>query len=131
MVYDYLVDNIDTLKEDEPIWFQFVFKTRWLINKYFKKVRFKVLMLDEEKKQWVEGEWHLFPHYLRHCRASHLVAHFNFREYELMKFMGWVDSDSAKFYIKLDYRDLLKKMYQADMVLELFNRYLREEYVKS
>lgn len=40
----------------------------------------------------------LHPHYLRHCRASHLVEYYEFTTTELCQFFGWTDSDMAVKY---------------------------------
>ena len=48
------------------------------------------------------------PHFLRHCRLTHLVTEFNFNEYELVKYAGWTDSRPAKYYIHLQTSDIEK-----------------------
>jgi len=116
--YEYVIE----LDPDDKV---FPFRSRFMANIYFKKIYIQnVLVLDMENKEWHERTIRLFPHYLRHCRASHLVSHFGFREFELMRFMGWSSSKPASFYVKLDYRDILKKMISPDILSTMFNKYL-------
>ena len=50
-------------------------------------------------------EFHLFPHFLRHCRATDLVAEYGFGPFELQYFMGWSSAEPAKVYVNLDWRN--------------------------
>lgn len=38
------------------------------------------------------------PHYLRHCRATHLVEEYDFSDNQLCKFFGWSDPRMAQRY---------------------------------
>jgi len=46
----------------------------------------------------------MYPHYLRHCRASHLVNNYGFDAFALQQYMGWSDIEMAKIYVSLDWK---------------------------
>lgn len=48
-----------------------------------------------------------FPHWLRHCRATHLVQNKRFVDAQLTKFMGWSSSQPARVYTHLRTEDLI------------------------
>lgn len=56
------------------------------------------------------------PHYLRHCRLTHLVQHYSFNEVQLMRFAGWTNPKPAGVYVHLNWMDLAKVMIQASRV---------------
>jgi len=49
-------------------------------------------------------------HYLRHCRATHLVTIYGFDSMRLVKYMGWTDARPADTYVHLNVDDLADKM---------------------
>lgn len=50
------------------------------------------------------------PHYLRHCRAAHLVQYYDFNTVQLCKFFGWTDPKMALRYTDIkDLGDAFKK----------------------
>lgn len=53
------------------------------------------------------------PHYLRHCRLTHLVQTYGFNELQLMRFAGWTNTKPAIVYVHLNWMDLAKVMTQA------------------
>lgn len=42
----------------------------------------------------------LHPHYLRHCRATHLLSYYGFNNMELSLFFGWSSAGMAHLYTK-------------------------------
>lgn len=57
----------------------------------------------------------IHPHYLRHCRATHLVVKYRVNNpYDLMKRFGWSDVRRAMTYLQLDWYDLLKGMLSGE-----------------
>lgn len=52
----------------------------------------------------------LYPHYLRHLRATHLVTDYNYDTEHLKKFFGWASSETASNYVHLNVEDLITKM---------------------
>ena len=60
--------------------------------------------------QWIQTtkEIELSPHYLRHCRATHLVTYYNLNELHLQKFFEWASSRMAQRYVKIrDLKDIM------------------------
>ncbi len=51
-------------------------------------------------------------HFIRHIRATHLVAKYNFNEQLLIRFMGWTDSRPAKHYMELKTGDVFRQFYR-------------------
>jgi len=51
---------------------------------------------------WIERpmEKPMHPHFLRHCRAAHLVSHYNFTDARLQQFFKWADAKIASIYIE-------------------------------
>jgi len=116
----YLEEN--SFQEDD---FLFPFQSRFKVFYRLRKIMIpKLLQLDPNKKAWIEEDFHLHPHYLRHCRLSHLASIFDFNEIQLMKFAGWSSTKPTIFYIKLSYSDILKKMIQPSVVSEYFEQFL-------
>ena len=73
-------------------------------------INVKAVQMQPETKIIELPNFRVHPHYLRHCRASHGVSYYGWREAELMIFMGWTSTDQASVYVQLDYSDLLKTM---------------------
>lgn len=83
----YIMDYLNTLKPEDklfPI-------TRARANQILEKVE-------------------LYPHYLRHLRATHLVTNNGFDTEHLKKFFGWSSGDTAANYVHLNVTDLVQKL---------------------
>jgi len=50
------------------------------------------------------------PHFIRKVRLTHLVRLYNFSDQELRIYAGWTDTRPSKYYVKLKWEDLLKKL---------------------
>jgi integrase len=50
------------------------------------------------------------PHYLRHCRLTHLRQEYGYDMLSLMRFAGWKDTQMCNIYLHLGYKDLTKEM---------------------
>lgn len=46
------------------------------------------------------------PHYMRHCRLTHLVQNYGFDALRLMRYAGWTDTKPAQVYLQLNWMDL-------------------------
>lgn len=55
----------------------------------------------------------LNPHYLRHCRLTHLVKKYNYNSDKLMRIAGWSDPKQALTYVRMNWRDLAEPMIKA------------------
>lgn len=47
------------------------------------------------------------PHFLRHCRLTHLTVNKKFTELQLTKWAGWTDARPATTYVSMDYTNLV------------------------
>lgn len=52
----------------------------------------------------------IFPHFLRHCRITHLNIIDKLSEYEITNFIGWEDSSQLKNYMHLKSEDVFSAM---------------------
>ncbi|HUS50773.1 MAG TPA: hypothetical protein VMZ91_11455 [Candidatus Paceibacterota bacterium] len=90
------------------------------INKTFYS-HIKILM--ETKEDWEELfpfgkrnaekiintiKWN--PHFIRKVRLTHLVRIYNLNEQELRIYAGWTDTRPSKHYVKLSWKNLIKKL---------------------
>jgi integrase len=90
---------------------EYIFRglTRQKAHYHFNKARIKMGAITWKPREYTVVERGIFPHYLRHCRASHLVNWYNFDELKLMIYMGWSDPKLAAAYVKSDWTALAKK----------------------
>ena len=65
---------------------------------------------DKNSKTWRHSEWSIHPHYLRHCRLTHLVKHKNFKDSELRAYTGWKSNTMAQVYVDMDADALALKL---------------------
>ena len=66
--------------------------------------------MTRERAWQILNEIDIFPHLLRHCRATHLITDYDFSTIQLQRFIGWKKLDSASDYLHLSTKDLIKKM---------------------
>jgi len=66
--------------------------------------------MTRQRGHQILAEANLFPHWLRHIRATHLVRDYGFNTEHLRQFTGWTDSKPAAQYVHLNVDDLLAKM---------------------
>lgn len=52
----------------------------------------------------------IYPHFLRHCRASHLVMYHGYDIYKLMEFFGWRSPLTPSIYAKMNWKSLANSM---------------------
>lgn len=57
-----------------------------------------------------EYPFRIHPHYLRHCRLTHLVEMYGIDAVSLKNFAGWTGLDMADTYIRQDWKGLAKRM---------------------
>lgn len=57
-----------------------------------------------------EFTFKVHPHYMRHCRLTHMVTYYGFGETKLVRFAGWTNSKPAQVYVALDWDDLARSM---------------------
>lgn len=76
---------------------------------HFRQQEVDVQAIDYKSKQmmYLEG-FKLHPHYLRHCRLTHLVTEYDYDVVQLTQFAGWTDFTPAMIYLQLNWRNLIK-----------------------
>jgi integrase len=78
--------------------------------KRFKKDLTVSRFSDGKRTPVVFEGFSLFPHFLRHCRLTHLVRYYHFDAFRLQKFAGWSSPAPASVYVQLDTSDLISQM---------------------
>ena len=75
------------------------------VRYFFTNVRFKHEgnIVDTQLKR-------INPHYLRHCRITHLRKEYGYDALDLVRFAGWTDTRPATVYLHLGHKELSKKM---------------------
>jgi integrase len=85
------------------------------VYNYVKYLREDTLLFDFKVKRATQiindiTGWN--PHFIRHIRATHLIAKYDFNEQLLVRFMGWTDSRPAKHYMELKSKDVFRQFYR-------------------
>ena len=80
------------------------------LTNYFR--RNIVLKVDGRfKGKVVEGlNYKMHPHYLRHCRITHMRELYGFDAIDLKQFAGWTSTKMTDIYLHLGYKNLVDKM---------------------
>lgn len=71
----------------------------------FRKITFPITAYKGKELIHLD-KFHLHPHYLRHCRLTHLVTEYNINTFKLQKWAGWASLKPALYYLSLNWRDL-------------------------
>lgn len=79
-----------------------------------KVVTIRAVRLGGQKKIIDNYNKKINPHYLRHCRLTHLVQHYGYNEIQLMRFAGWTNTAPATVYVHLNWMDLARVMSQTE-----------------
>lgn len=74
------------------------------------KISVKALVTSPVRRFVEIHNFRVHPHYLRHCRLSHLREQYKYDSGDLVQYAGWTDPRPATTYIKLDYRHLADAM---------------------
>lgn len=85
--------------------------TRQLAHYYFNKqaIAIRAFLMSERRIIDLE-EFRIYPHYLRHCRLTHLVEEYGYDHIKLMQYAGWTDVRPASIYLQLDWHNLAEAM---------------------
>ena len=92
------------LERDRPM-----LNTVW---KYCKNLKPKDRLIPRSRQwAWLKmRDLGIFPHYLRHMRATKLATKYDFEDRELVKFFDWADARMAGVYTHLKWTDVAKKL---------------------
>ncbi len=108
---DLLWKYIITMKPDQSP-FPFVRKTAW------KKIRtpISVRAVSPNGEYLKNHEFLIHPHYLRHCRLTHLVQYYRYDTSYLKKITGWTNDTPAKVYVQLDTTALIDRILERQLM---------------
>ena len=71
----------------------------------------KIIVRATYKNDVIDYHEHkLNPHYLRHCRLTHLRELYGFDDLALKQVAGWTNTAPCNRYVHTGYRDLIKEM---------------------
>jgi len=93
-------------------------KARWKAYHRLKKVRYAIRGVAIDGKLVELPEFGIYPHFLRHCRATHLAQDYGFNDRELMRYFGWVKSETAMIYTNLNPKEILARIIDRDGCVE-------------
>lgn len=90
-------------------------KARDVAYQHLRKVKYVVKGLaPPDGKMIMLNNFHLYNHYLRHCRAHHLKTTYNLSGEEAMAFFGWSSSSLWARYGHQTARDVLARQIAKD-----------------
>lgn len=95
-------------KKNQYIWNM----SRQQATYHFGKAQITTTAINLKTKQKYTITRKLFPHYLRHCRASNLVNTHQMEGLDLTNYMGWSDPKLAMVYVKTNWRKMALKTLQ-------------------
>lgn len=75
---------------------------------HLSEVSIRCDFMRDKTKERFEGNLAIYPHYLRHCRASHLTSEYGYDLRRLMQFFGWSSPYMPNLYTAVDWRDLAR-----------------------
>jgi len=82
-------------------------------NHFTNKADCFVKEIDPKTRRFVDNEFfQINPHFLRHCRLTHLVSEYHYDLMSLIHFAGWTDSKPATIYVRLDWQKLAEPLKQ-------------------
>lgn len=84
-----------------------------------KKLPYKIRAVNPSSKARILINYKMHPHYLRHCRATHMVLYYNFDLYMLMQMFGWSDPKTASIYAVMNAIPIAEQMQKASKSREL------------
>ena len=88
---------------------------RGLRKKISKVGEFETMAIYPNQRKKKEVKRSFYPHFLRHCRLTHLVKYHHFDGNRLMYFAGWSDPRLSSIYVSLDWY-ALAEMIKANQV---------------
>jgi len=105
-IQDDIINYLENKEMKKPL---FPGITRQNTYYHFKQTPITIKAATIKPRKTFEITRPLFPHYLRHCRASHLVNLRNQDHLKLMYYMGWSDPKLAISYVRQDWKAIARK----------------------
>jgi len=104
---EYILKFIGSQKRDPDSFLFFISRT----NAWNKLTQVEIIVRAAQGTKVIEDmQLRIHPHFLRHCRATYLVQELNVPESQLVRFMGWSNSDPAQIYLHLNWFDIARSM---------------------
>ena len=75
-------------------------------NHFTETIEYPVRAIDPRTRRFIDITFKVHPHYLRHCRLTHLVTEYNFDLMRLIQYAGWTNSNPATIYVSMDWSSL-------------------------
>lgn len=79
-------------------------------RRYIKRIQIPIRATDPKTGNPINITLGIYPHYFRHCRATHFVQLYHLNTFQLVKVMGWTDARPAMIYVHLDSSDVADTM---------------------
>lgn len=110
---EFVWQKIENLHATSPLFFaKNKEMTRTNAWNYLAKQQIEVPAIDPKTREIISYKMKIFPHYLRHCRASHVAMFYNYDIYRLMQFFGWSTPKTATVYATLNWKSLAEHFYK-------------------
>lgn len=68
-----------------------------------------VRALDVRQRALVDIDVHVYPHFLRHTRATHMADYYNLDHQGMMAYFGWKDANMPNYYVRGGWRFLARR----------------------
>ena len=82
---------------------------------HLKSIKYSIRGISPpDGKMVLMPEFGLHPHFLRHCRTTHLVETYGYNDHELMLYFGWASTAMAPRYTNLNPIELMGKMVDVE-----------------
>lgn len=103
ILFKWLREFVESKDVDSLLWPM----KRTCVKERFVKLTFKAYCRKHKEQAYCQC--HVHPHYLRHCRATHLVSSYGMPESVLKVTMGWApQTRTPEKYLHLNWRDAAK-----------------------
>lgn len=103
---------INDLEDDKKI---FYYTRNNVTTRYRKLPPLHLRATSKETGKVIDNcEFKMHPHYLRHCRLTHLEEEHDLGAFKLTIFAGWSDTKPARTYVHTSWKSLVKAMMKKD-----------------
>lgn len=93
----------------------FTFTRQKAYNEFTRKITMQVDAIEnlfdpQNRRITTLEDFRPNPHYLRHCRLTHLVEDYHYDSLKLMSFAGWSSPAMASTYVHFDWQSLVEPL---------------------
>jgi integrase len=87
---------------------------------HIKRIKYQVRgIYPPDGRMDIIPDFGLHPHYLRHCRTTHLVEEYGYNDHELMLYFGWASTSMAPRYTNINPVELMGKIVEVNGGLDI------------